>query len=66
MNAFDEAWAEIEDLMIEQDEMLGPNDGEVPGRLSGERLRRCEEIRLMLRDVIEAGERLAPKQEEDE
>ena len=60
MSAFDEAWAEIEDLMIEQDEMLGPNDGEVPGRLSAGRLRRCEEIRLILREVIEAGERVKP------
>ncbi|MBK6854663.1 MAG: hypothetical protein IPG93_24595 [Burkholderiales bacterium] len=58
MNAFDEAWAEIEDLMIEQDDMLGPNDGEVPSRLSGGHLRRCEEIRLILREVIEAGERV--------
>lgn len=58
MNAFDEAWAEIEDLMIEQDEMLGPNDGEVPGRLSAKQRLRCEQIRLMLRDVIEAGERV--------
>lgn len=66
MNAFDEAWAEIEDLMIEQDEMLGPNDGEVPGRLSAGQLRRCEEIRLVLHEVIEAGERLTPKKGEDE
>ncbi len=66
MTAFDEAWAEIEDIMIEQDEMLGPNDGEVPGRLSAEQRLRCEQIRLMLHEVIEAGERLAPEQEGDE
>lgn len=46
--------------------MLGPNDGEVPGRLSAEQRLRCEQIRLMLHEVIEAGERLAPEQGEDE
>jgi len=47
--AFEESWAEVEDLLMEWQLMI---DRDAPLDL-----KRCEQIRVTLREVLEAGER---------